>query len=79
MKMYGITDLIREMRKRGLPGASRYGVLKYEKLGIIPSPRNPLNNWRSYTSQELENILRLIEEAVRPRRRENEEEKGKDK
>ena len=43
-------------------GISKQTLLRYEKKNLFPKPkRNPLNNWRVYTEEDLKNMLQIIE------------------
>ena len=45
-------------------GIYRGTVINYEKKGIFPSPhRNPINDYREYTEEDIENLRSIIEGA----------------
>ncbi|RKY43123.1 MAG: hypothetical protein DRP85_00360 [Candidatus Makaraimicrobium thalassicum] len=40
-------------------------VINYEKRGIFPLPRrNPINGYREYTEEDIENLRRILEGKV---------------
>lgn len=43
-------------------GISKQTLLRYEKRRLFPQPkRNPINNWRVYTGEDLKKMARIIE------------------
>lgn len=43
-------------------GVYRGTVINYEKRGIFPPPRrNPINGYREYTEEDLDNLRRIME------------------
>ncbi|MBD3295800.1 MAG: MerR family transcriptional regulator [Candidatus Omnitrophica bacterium] len=43
-------------------GVYRGTVINYEKKNIFPKPRrNPINGYREYTEEEIENLKRIVE------------------
>ena len=43
-------------------GIYRGTVINYEKKGIFPAPRrNPINGYREYSEEEVEDLKRIIE------------------
>ena len=72
-KIYLKRDLIAHLRSLGLP-CSHPTIVKYEKLGIIPSPRRKINrddqpDWRIYTGKELKEIGKILREQIKPNAR----------
>ena len=42
-------------------GVYRGTVINYEKRGIFPPPRrNPINGYREYTEEDLDNLRRIM-------------------
>ena len=42
-------------------GISKQTLLRYEKVGIFPSPRrNPVNKWREYTEQDINKLKEIL-------------------
>lgn len=55
-KYYRPIELAKEL------GISKQTLLRYEKRKLFPQPRrNPINNWRVYTEEDLERMLQIIE------------------
>lgn len=47
-------------------GLYRGTVLNYEKKGIFPpSRRNPINSYREYTEEDIDNLRKILEGEVR--------------
>ena len=47
-------------------GLYRGTVMNYEKRGIFPpSRRNPINGYREYTEEDIDNLRRILEGKVR--------------
>lgn len=67
-RFYYKRDLIAYLKSQDLPH-SQPTIIKYEKLGIIPSPRNSSssNNWRLYTGKELKDIANSLREKMKPK------------
>ena len=43
-------------------GIYRGTVINYEKKGVFPPPRrNPINGYREYTEEDIQNLRRIIE------------------
>jgi DNA-binding transcriptional MerR regulator len=43
-------------------GVYRGTVINYEKKNIFPEPRrNPINGYREYTEEDIENLKRIVE------------------
>ncbi|MFH1552597.1 MAG: MerR family transcriptional regulator [Candidatus Omnitrophota bacterium] len=46
-------------------GIYRGTVINYEKKGIFPPPRrNPINGYREYVEEDIENLKKIIEGTV---------------
>ncbi len=46
-------------------GVYRGTVINYEKKGIFPdSRRNPINGYREYTDEDIENLKKILEGAA---------------
>lgn len=60
------TDLIRVKEAAGLLGVSPNTVRAWGASGRIPEYRHPVNNYRLYKREELEGLMRRIEEVPRP-------------
>lgn len=61
MKVYTKKHLLEALSKEGLP-ATYKSLLKYEKLGIIPTNGSAegvgtAGNWRLYTEEEIKSIV----------------------
>lgn len=39
-------------------GLSRMTVIKYQKKGALPDRRNPVNNYRFFTIEDVENFIK---------------------
>lgn len=66
MKVYTKKHLLDALEKEGLP-ASYKSLLKYEKLGIIPTNNTAeglgnAGNWRLYTEDDIKNIVAKVKE-----------------
>ena len=74
-KIYLKQDLVKYLEFRGLPH-SYPTILRYEKRGVIPSPRMNIkgteyleftNKWRVYTGKTIKDIADLIEKDIAER------------
>ena len=67
-KLYFKRDLQIYLRSLGIP-FSYPTIIKYEKLGVIPSPRLTIegfeNRWRLYTGKEIRDIAEILQKQVR--------------
>ena len=66
-KIYYKHDLQEYLKIRGLP-YSYPTILRYERLGVIPSPRRKVddftNRWRVYTGLEIKQIAHILSERT---------------
>ena len=66
-KFYFKKDLMNILREKGLPH-SHVSIIKYEKLGLIRSPRRSAENfkykWRIYTGAEIREIVQILSERM---------------
>ncbi len=47
-------------------GLYRGTVINYERKGVFPPPkRNPINGYREYTEEDIENLRKILEGKVR--------------
>lgn len=62
-KLYFKKDLIAYLKNEGLP-FSYPTIIKYEKMGAIPSPRRMISGfklkWRLYTGKEIKQIAKVL-------------------
>lgn len=58
-KLYLKKTLLAHLKLNGLPH-SYPTLLKYERSGEIPSPRNTINSWRAYTGIEIKEITEIF-------------------
>lgn len=66
MKVFTKKHLLDALAKEGLP-ATYKSLLKYEKLGIIPTQSNvegvgSAGNWRLYTEDDIKTIVAKVKE-----------------
>lgn len=59
-----LSDLQKALKEAGLPYSKSTIIYKYEAPGIIPSPRNKLNNWRTYTEEQITEYVEKVREAI---------------
>ena len=66
-KNYYKHDLQAYLKSKGLP-YSYPTILRYERLGVIPSPRRKVDDftgrWRTYTGIEIKQIAHILSEKV---------------
>lgn len=64
-RLYYKSDLQKYLKSRGLP-FSYPTILRYERLGVIPSPRRKVDDftkqWRVYTGDEIKVIANILSE-----------------
>ena len=64
-KLYLKRDLQLYLKKMGLP-SSYPTIIKYEKMGLIPSPRRTIagfeHKWRLYTGEEIKDIAEILKQ-----------------
>jgi len=62
-KLYLKRDLQLYLKELGLP-CSYPTIIKYERMGIIPSPRRTIagfeHKWRLYTGKEIKKIASIL-------------------
>lgn len=65
-KLYYRSDLEKYLKKQGLPH-SHPTIIRYEKAGIIPSPRNQIQTQKSrvYTWEEILEIGKILKDKIR--------------
>lgn len=55
MKIYTVQEVA------DILGIYRRTVINYENRGIFPPPkRNPVNNWREYTQEDIQRLKRIL-------------------
>jgi hypothetical protein len=62
--LYTSSDFRRFLKGQGLPYGRSTLIYRFEKEGVIPSPRNPHNGWRIYTGQQMINFAKQIRKFV---------------
>lgn len=64
-RLYYKNDLQKYLKSRGLP-YSYPTILRYERLGVIPSPRRKVDDftrkWRVYTGDDIKVIANILSE-----------------
>jgi len=70
-KLYFRKDLTAYLKSQGLP-FSKQTILKYERMGIIPSPRSHIDTmkkgrkrWRIYTGSEIKEIAKILKYKIK--------------
>lgn len=67
-KLYFKKDLLRYLKQKGLPH-SKPTLLKYERMGIVPSPRRRIEGfklaWRVYTGAMIKEIANIMKDQIR--------------
>lgn len=63
MKVLTKKHLLEALAKEGLPSSYK-SLLKYERLGIVPTKGavERSGNWRLYTEQEIKEIVQMVRE-----------------
>jgi hypothetical protein len=66
-KLYFKKDLLTYLEQQGLPH-TKPTLLRYERLGIIPSPRRRIEGferaWRVYTGLQIKEISNILKEHI---------------
>ena len=69
--LYFRKDLSAHLKSKGLP-FTKNTILKYERLGIIPSPRSHVSTmkkgrkrWRVYTGAEIKEIAKILRYKIK--------------
>lgn len=66
-KLYFKKDLLRFLKQQGLPH-SKPTLIKYEKMGVIPSPRRRIEGfklaWRIYTGATIKEIASILRKMI---------------
>jgi len=70
-KLYFRSELEIYLKSQGLP-FSKQTIIKYEKLGIIPSPRSHIDTmkkgrkrWRVYLGSEIKEIAKILRYKIK--------------
>jgi len=74
-KLYFRSDLEAYLKDQGLP-STRPTIVRYEKLGIIPSPRSHIatmkkgkKGWRVYYGSEIKEIAEILKSKMKGKKR----------
>ncbi len=55
MKIYTVQEVA------DILGVYRRTVINYENKGVFPDPRrNPVNDWREYTEEDIQHLKRVL-------------------
>lgn len=76
MQLFSKQHLLQALKDNGLPYTYK-SLLKYEKLGVIPSSDNAIgmgvtNRWRLYTKEQIDSVVLKLKEYKRNGLLENE-------
>lgn len=79
-RLYYKNDLQKYLKSKGLP-FSYPTILRYERLGLIPSPRRAVDDftrkWRIYTGDEIKVIASILSERDESPRKKTKRQKAR--
>ena len=56
------SHLIKRLKQEGFTHTTANFIIKYEKTGQLKIRRNPLNGFRSFTKEEIDQIIQALKE-----------------